>query len=83
LLAQGVTRERFKEIGFEYLLTLEYADGLINKEELVQKFIEKNWQYAKRQLLWLKRDTEIEWFTPENHPAIFERVDVFLQKQKS
>ncbi len=78
LLADGVTRERLQEIGFEYMLMLEFIDGDISESEFIQKFIEKNWQYAKRQLMWLKRDQSIVWFNRTDRDAIFEKVQSFL-----
>ena len=78
LLADGVPRERFQELGFEYTLMLDYIDQTISLTELKEKFVQKNWQYAKRQLTWLKRDEEIEWYAPENRCAIFRRTDTFL-----
>jgi len=78
LLSNGVSRERLSEIGLEYRLVLEFQDGIINKEELIQKLEEKNWQYAKRQLVWLKRDSTILWFERDNTKAIFETVTQFL-----
>lgn len=77
LLEQGVMKERLGEIGFEYLLTLELIDGQITEEEFVQKSIEKNWQYAKRQMTWLKRDENIIWFSKDD-PEIFTTVASFL-----
>ncbi len=78
LLAQGVTYERLSEIGLEYRLVLEYLDGNLTQEALIQKLGEKNWQYAKRQMVWLKRDESIVWFTPEDTQSIFTAVDTFL-----
>lgn len=79
LLARGVTRERLQEIGFEYTLMLEYMDSKLDQAAFVQKFVEKNWQYAKRQLTWLKRDKHIVWEQPENREAIFRHIDTFLR----
>lgn len=79
LLKEGVTIERMSEFGFEYTLMLEYIDGLIDKEQLVEKFIQKNWQYAKRQLTWLKKDKQIEWHKPADREVILKRVQEFLQ----
>ena len=42
LLKSGVTRERLNEHGFEYTLMLSYMDGEINKDELIEKFTQKN-----------------------------------------
>lgn len=78
LLDSGVTRDRLSEIGHEYKIVLEYLDGNLTDEQLIQKLEEKNWQYAKRQLMWLKRDDSIEWFTRESTEAIFARVQEFL-----
>ena len=78
LLRAGVSRERFKEIGYEYTLALDFIDKKISEDEFKQRFIEKNWQFAKRQIMWLKQDQEIEWFTPESRPDIFKCVDKFL-----
>lgn len=78
LLQSGVSRERFREIGYEYTLALDFIDNRITKQEFKQKFIEKNWQFAKRQLTWLKRDEEIEWFSPQDQETISNRVQAFL-----
>jgi len=40
-------------------------------------------QYAKRQMTWLKRDEEIEWFEPTNTEAIFKRIEEFLHNENS
>ena len=77
LLDSGLDRDRLMEIGFEYRLGLELLDEEISKEEFIQKFIEKNWQYARRQMSWLKRDNEIKWFA-SNDPKISEAVKDFL-----
>lgn len=78
LLSEGVTKERLSEIGLEYKLVLLFLDGTITKDQLIQKLEEKNWQYAKRQFLWLKRDSSIEWFKKEDQASIMERITEFL-----
>ena len=75
----GVSESRFQEFGFEYTLMLSHLAGEITEKELIQKFIEKNWQYAKRQYTWLKRDKDIVWFTPEDREQIFEHINTFLK----
>ena len=66
LLANGITRDRLKEIGFEYTLALELYGNEIDEETFLQKFIEKNWQYAKKQIAWLKKDESIVWVEVKN-----------------
>ena len=61
LLADGITRERLSEIGLEYRIIMEYIDGDLTDEQLIQKLEEKNWQYAKKQLSWLQRYQDIHW----------------------
>lgn len=79
LLAAGVSRERLHEIGFEYQLMLAHIDGELDEAAFLQRFIEKNWQYAKRQMTWLKRDASIEWYTPDSVSDIIARIHTFLQ----
>ncbi len=78
LLEKGVSRERLREIGFEYKLMLELIDKIIDEKTFIQKFIEKNWQYAKRQLTWLKKEGGIRWVKPDDKD-IFKVVEGFLK----
>lgn len=80
LLAEGVTRERFQELGFEYSLMLDYIDKKISLPELKERFVQKNWQYAKRQMTWLKRDPEIVWVKSGDLNETSYLVDEFLHK---
>lgn len=79
-LSSEVSPARFAELGFEYTLMAEHLDGHLTQDELIERFVQKNWQYAKRQLTWLKRDEEIIWEMPENRSAIFRHVEQFLKK---
>jgi tRNA dimethylallyltransferase len=71
--------ERFLELGFEYVLTADYLDGQLTRAELFEQFKQKNWQYAKRQLTWLKRDSTIRWFQPTDYQQIAVLVQEYLQ----
>jgi len=44
-----------------YPLIHDYLDGKLTMNELEQKFIVRDWQLAKRQLTWLKRNEHIYW----------------------
>jgi len=79
LLASDLPRKRLEEIGFEYLLGIEFFEEKITREEFLQKFVEKNWQYAKRQITWLKRDATIQWFNKDDTAAISKVVESFLK----
>lgn len=78
LLEAGVKRERLAEIGFEYLIGLDYLDGKLTKEKFVEVFEQKNWQYAKRQMTWLKRDQTIHWVSPADKAEVDFLIKGFL-----
>lgn len=44
-----------------YKLVKQFLAGEFGKEELKQRFITSDWQLAKRQLTWLKRNPFIVW----------------------
>jgi tRNA dimethylallyltransferase len=44
-----------------YPLIHEHLNGQLTIEELKQKFIVRDWQLAKRQLTWLRRNEHIYW----------------------
>lgn len=44
-----------------YRLVKQYLDEDFDKEELKQRFVISDWQLAKRQLTWLKRNRFIHW----------------------
>lgn len=79
LLAEGVSRDRLREIGFEYTLTLSLVDGEIDEEEFIERYVQKNWQYAKRQMMWLRRDKTIHWFRRDETDKICREVRAFLK----
>ena len=78
MVRKRLSRERFLELGFEYTITAEYIDQQITKDELVEKFVQKNWQYAKRQMTWLKRDDAVQWINPKDIKMILGKVNDFL-----
>lgn len=44
-----------------YKLVKQFLAGEFDKEELKQRFVTSDWQLAKRQLTWLKRNPYIAW----------------------
>lgn len=80
LHTQGVSYERLDDLGLEYRYIGQYLQKNLTYEEMVSQLETKIRQYAKRQLTWLKRDPEIEWFSSTDHESIFERIEEFLAK---
>lgn len=78
LLKSGVSRERLSEIGFEYQLCLDVIDGTLETKNFPEKFVQKNWQYAKRQMTYLKRDKSIHWIRRSEKQELDLLVTQFL-----
>ncbi|WP_418424108.1 tRNA (adenosine(37)-N6)-dimethylallyltransferase MiaA [Alistipes sp.] len=53
----------------------DYFDGRIRYDEAVELIKRNSRRYAKRQLTWFRRDSEIRWFAPDDDAAIIAHVD--------
>lgn len=63
-------------VGYKELFA--FLDGICNLQQAVDKIKQNTRHYAKRQLTWFKRDTEIKWFQPL---AVEEIIDyAYLKK---
>lgn len=49
-----------------YRLARHYFEGSMSYDEIVERFITLDWQLAKRQLTWLKRNHFIQWMPRES-----------------
>ncbi len=83
LFQEGVTYERMDNLGLEYRYLAKYLQGELSKETLIEQIELKNRQFAKRQMTWLKRDKDIEWFKPENRLPIEKHIEDFLHHKDS
>ena len=54
-------KKRVDELGLEYRLTRMFLDQEINELEWIEQLGNENWQYAKRQLTWLRREKDVIW----------------------
>lgn len=41
-----------RRLGFDFTLSLDHLAGKLSREELIEALTAKDWQYAKRQMLW-------------------------------
>lgn len=74
----GLTLPRMKELGLEYGMLADLLSGKINQEQFIRQLQVKIHHYAKRQLTWFKKDTEIHWFDitePEYYQKVESLVD--------
>jgi len=61
LRKSGLSWKRIYELGFEYKYPALFLRRGISKDEMLAKMLTENWQYAKRQMTWFKRDKRIKW----------------------
>ncbi|MBI2120321.1 MAG: tRNA (adenosine(37)-N6)-dimethylallyltransferase MiaA [Parcubacteria group bacterium] len=79
LRKDGLSFERMSEIGIEYRHMAEYLQGNITLEEMKNEILFKSGQYAKRQMIWFKRDERIKWFPVDYTIDIFSLIKNFVQ----
>lgn len=58
-----------------YREMFEYFDGSISREEAVELIKRNSRRYAKRQMTWFRRDSEIRWFSPTETDAMIEFLE--------
>lgn len=61
-----------KTVGYREFF--DYFDGRIGYDEAVELIKRNSRRYAKRQLTWFRRDSEIRWFAPDDDAAIIAYV---------
>lgn len=88
MMADGLLEEARKVYPFRHLNSLntvgykelfKYFDGEWPLDLAVEKIKRNSRVYARKQMTWFKRDTEIIWFHPEEEEAILQ----FLQQHVS
>jgi len=80
LLKKGYspTIKPFQSLGYKQIL--EHLQGDLNLDEAVSLIKRNTKRYAKRQLTWFRKDSEIRWFAlPQQLPMISEAVKKFLK----
>lgn len=79
LHTQGLSYQRMEELGLEYRAMARHLQGVLSYDDMVVELEKEIVSYAKRQLTWFKKNTNIQWFRPEESEQIFKRVATFLQ----
>lgn len=70
LLNNGLTFEAQSMQAIGYKEFRAYFDGLINRDELIAQIKQHTRNYAKRQITWFKKYTDINWFKGSCDTAI-------------
>ncbi len=58
-----------------YKEIFDFIDGKVTLERAVENIKTNTRRYAKRQLTWFKRDSEIKWFLPEETQQIIQYIE--------
>lgn len=51
---------------FGYKEVVDYLNGNVNKEEMIEKIKMETRRYAKRQITWFKKNKDTHWIDGEN-----------------
>lgn len=62
-----------KTVGYAELF--DYLDGTITYDVAVEKIKQNTRRFAKRQLTWFRRDTQIHWFSPDQSAEVINFVE--------
>lgn len=67
-------------VGYKELFA--YFEGEITREEAIDLIKRNSRRYAKKQLSWFRRDTEINWFDPEQMNEIIQLIEDRLKQNE-
>jgi tRNA dimethylallyltransferase len=56
----------------------DFLDGTISRDKAIELIKRNSRRYAKRQITWWARESDIKWFNPESRDEIFRYIDNFL-----
>jgi tRNA dimethylallyltransferase len=66
-------KNALRTVGYQELY--DYLDGKCSLEQAVEKIKQNTRNFAKRQLTWFRRDTEITWFEPQQTSLIIQTIE--------
>jgi len=61
LRKNGLSWKRIESFGLEYREGAQYLQGKISKQEMTEKAIKAIQDFARRQMVWFKKDQRIHW----------------------
>lgn len=79
LHAAGLSYKRMRELGLEYRSLARHLQGEITKDELIEELARDIARYAKKQIGYWKRNSEIQWFKPTDTKRIERIVTQWLR----
>lgn len=79
LHANRLSWKRMEELGLDYRALAHFLQNKITKQEMIRVIEKENWLYAKRQMVWFKRNKNIQWFKPQEITTILRVVKDYLK----
>ncbi len=64
--------------GLGYKEVVEYFNGFLTREQMIEKIKQESRRYAKRQITWFKRNDKIIWLDSQNN--INNNIDIILKE---
>lgn len=75
---QGVSWRRLFNFGLEYRWISLYLQKKISYQEMLENLKRASWQYARRQMIWFKKDKQICWIRSQKEAE--KLIKNFLKK---
>ena len=63
-----------------YTQIISFLQGNLSQEEMIEKIQQKTRNYAKRQLTWFQKESNIHWYQHNQKSKIFRDIQWFLEK---
>lgn len=79
LRAEGLSFERMEALGLEYRSMARHLQGKISYDEMVAELEKDIARYAKRQMTWFKKNTDIRWFGTDDRELIVRAAKAFVR----
>lgn len=76
----GVSWRKLEEFGLEYRNIAHYLQKKMTKEEMLSRLQKDIEHYAKRQMTWFKRFSDIHWLSPDEITKAKKLSQKFLKK---
>ncbi len=90
MVEQGLFEEAMKVYPMRQLNSLNtvgykeifaHFDGLITREQAIEQIQNNSRKYARKQLTWFKKDSDIHWFEPTQTEEIIRFIESVLEKE--
>lgn len=79
LHSEGLSWKRMRALGLEYRMLADILTETSTRAEAEQVLLFNIGNYAKRQMMWFKRDESIKWFKVKETAKIFKEIKGFLK----